>query len=802
MKSRLTLVCLFVALYSLQGFAQLRQTTSPRMRSLCSDSANLPLALKARLCSMGSQKGQTHQALKDLLNQRRSAAPTFKGVDNPHLNAVPGETVLHSFVPSNDGNTPYAKLCLGPDGRFYGTTSSGGTANAGVVFRVSETGKAAVLYRFTGGADGSLPFFGLSCDSPGNLYGATAFGGANGAGVLFRLNADGHYRLLYTFTGGADGGVPTSALLQDWAGNFYGVANGGGDGGAGVVFRLDSRGRYKVLYSFTGGSDGGGPFGDLVMDEAGNLYGTTDGGGSTGSGVVFKLDKKGNETVLYDFSGGDDGAVPFGIARDADGTIFGAAMYGGASGAGTIFKLDANGQFSVLYSLTGGSDGGAPNGVTLDCDRDLYGTANFGGDAGAGVVFKLDSNGQYSVLHSFTGLDGAYPLAGVLVDSRGNLYGDAQGGQAGAGTVFKINAKGHESTIYSFPGTDGSNPLAGIIRDSQGNSYGTATYGGAYAVGMVFKVDRKGRESVLYNFTGGADGGYPQGGVIQDSVGNLYGTASGGGSTGQGVVFKLDTRGHQSVLYNFTGADGAYPNDVIMDATGNLFGTTEGGGSFAKGVVFKLDAMSQETVLHNFTGDDGAYPASGVAMDSARNLYGTTSQGGPGKWGVVYKLDTAQTYTMLHAFTLGADGGDVLSKPIVDSSGNIYGTTWSGGPKSGDYPGVVYKVDAGGQFSVLYTFTGFADGGGSRSNLVMDSAGNLYGTTQYGGQGYCPYNGCGVVFKLDPNGQQTVLYSFTDGSDGGEPGTGLIRGGDGTFYGTAEFGGATGSGVVYQLTPQ
>src|SRR5262249_38267773 len=142
-------------------------------------------------------------------------------------------------------------------------------------------------------------------------------------------------------------------------------------------------------------------------------------------------------------------------------------------------------------------------------------------------------------------------------------------------------------------------------------------------------------------------------------------------------------------------------------------------------------------------------------------------------------------------------------KPIVDSSGNIYGTTWSGGPKSGDYPGVVYKVDAGGQFSVLYTFTGFADGGGSRSNLVMDSVGNLYGTTQYGGgQGWCPYHGCGVVFKVDPNGQQTVLYTFTGGNDGAEPGTGLARGADGTLYGTAEYGGPAFGGVVYQVTPQ
>jgi uncharacterized repeat protein (TIGR03803 family) len=775
------------------------------MQSLCADSANLPTTLKARLCGMGSQSVRKHQAFKDLLNQYRSRAQTLNGADNNRLSAAPGETVLYNFVPYEDGLTPSAKLCLGPGGRLYGTTQSGGPNNAGVVFRVNDAGKAAVLYRFTGGADGGTPIFGLTCDSPGKLYGATTYGGANGVGVLFKLNADGHYRVLYTFTGGADGAFPVSALLQDWTGSLYGVTSQGGDSGAGVVFKLDSEGRYKVLYSFTGGSDGGVPVGDLVMDSAGNLYGTTLAGGSTGSGVLFRMDKQGQETVLYDFSGGDDGAFPFGITRDSVGTIYGAAMYGGAAGAGVIFKLDSDGHFSVLYSFTGGSDGGGPNGATRDCAGNLYGTTNFGGDAGVGVVFKLDANGQYSVLHTFTGPDGAGPyLAGVVVDGAGNLYGDASGGgQAGGGTVFKINAMGQESTIYSFPGTDGNNPSAGITRDSLGNSYGTTQHGGPHAAGTVFKIDHKGRESILYNFSGGADGAYPQGGVVKDSAGNLYGTAAGGGSGGQGVVFKLDTRGHQTVLYNFSGADGAYPNDVIMDATGNLYGTTEGGGTSAKGTIFKLDTMGHETVLHSFTGADGAYPYTGVTMDSAGNLYGSTTRGGPHpNFGVVYKLDTSQTYTILHGFTGGADGGFVWGSPIVDASGNVYGATWSGGPPSGDYPGVVYKVDAGGQFSVLYTFTGFADGGGSRSNLVMDMAGNLYGTTQYGGQGPCSFFGCGVVFKLDPNGQQTVLYSFTGGSDGSEPGTGLTRGADGTLFGTTEFGGAAASGAVFQLTPQ
>jgi uncharacterized repeat protein (TIGR03803 family) len=288
--------------------------------------------------------------------------------------------------------------------------------------------------------------------------------------------------------------------------------------------------------------------------------------------------------------------------------------------------------------------------------------------------------------------------------------------------------------------------------------------------------------------------------LIQDSAGYFYGTAETGGADGKGTIYKLDGSGHQTVLYSFTGgADGAYPlSGLTQDAAGNFYGTTINGGSAGFGVVFKLDQMGHETVLHNFSGSDGSAPYTGVTFDSAGNLYGTATQGGT-RGGVVYKLDPVGNYTALHDFTYGSDGGFPQAGVTLDSAGNLYGTTYSGGPPSGDYPGVVYKVDSAGNFSVLYSFTGFADGGGSRSNMVFDSTGNLYGTTQYGGRGPCSNFGCGVVFELNPTGQQTVLYSFSGGSDGSEPGTGLIRDAAGNLYGTTS-GGGTGYGVVYKLT--
>ena len=221
--------------------------------------------------------------------------------------------------------------------------------------------------------------------------------------------------------------------------------------------------------------------------------------------------------------------------------------------------------------------------------------------------------------------------------------------------------------------------------------------------------------------------------------------------------------------------------------------------------MFKLDPAGHETILHNFMyGTDGSQPDAGVSLDMAGNIYGTAGAGGMGGGfvfghGVVYKLDPAGNETILYAFTGGLDGGSPIGGVTLGSAGNIYGTTWSGGPPSGDYPGVVYKLDRTGHETVVYPFTGFADGGDPLGTLIFDSAGNIYGVTQFGGQGPCPYFGCGVVFEVNPAGQERVLYSFTGGADGSEPTAGVIRDSVGNLYGTTSGGGAVGAVVRYKI---
>jgi uncharacterized repeat protein (TIGR03803 family) len=250
-------------------------------------------------------------------------------------------------------------------------------------------------------------------------------------------------------------------------------------------------------------------------------------------------------TVLHNFRFGAGGTHPAGrLCRDASGNLYGTTPDSGASGGGVVFKLDSTGQETELHSFAGPPDGKNPSGPLFrDSAGNLYGTTQYGGASNFGVVFQLDSTGHETVLHSFAGrpADGELPLGGVVRDSAGNLYGTtANGGASGHGVVFKLDSTGHETVLHSFPGSpaDGAEPHAGLVRDLAGNLYGTTFYGGASNHGVVFKLDSTGHETVLHCFAGGPEGAYPSADLIRDLEGNLYGNA-GGGARGGGVVFKL-----------------------------------------------------------------------------------------------------------------------------------------------------------------------------------------------------------------------------------------------------------------------
>jgi uncharacterized repeat protein (TIGR03803 family) len=363
------------------------------------------------------------------------------------------------------------------------------------------------------------------------------------------------FRVLYRFTGGQDGGDPTTpGLAIDASGNLYGTTQSGGTGN-GVFFQLSPDGTQTVLYSFSGGFGGGQPNSPLVADDQGNFYGTTHQGGTRDSGVVFKITPFGSLQVLHDFKGGRDGASPYGgLIISKQGYLYGTTTAGGANNAGTVFSVRLDGEFyKVLYAFSGGADGGMPlGGVIRDKAGNLYGTTDSGGATGWGTVFKLAPGGTETVLYAFTGgTDGGEPYAGLLADSSGNFYGTTPVGGTSpnrGGTVFKLTPAGSMSVVYSFTfGADGGQPGQGsLVQDAKGNLYGTTIYGGAQTGlgnGVVYEVAPNGTETVLHAFTGGKGGGMPFEGLLEDAstgVSYLYGaTEAGGRKSGAGTIFRL-----------------------------------------------------------------------------------------------------------------------------------------------------------------------------------------------------------------------------------------------------------------------
>lgn len=378
----------------------------------------------------------------------------------------------------------------------------------------------------------------------------------------------------------------------------------------------------------------------------------------------------------------------------------------------------------------------------------------------------------FSVLYSFQGTtDGGQPFAGLIRDSSGNLYGTTEGVQDGFGTVFELDPTGKETTLWNFNNPKrGQNPTAALIRDCAGNLYSTTEEGGRYSGGTVFRLKKSGAQTVLHSFDkNNTDGFHPVAALVADATGNFYGTTSAGGAFGFGTVFKMNTTGQYSILYSFTGgADGRSPKaSVILDSASNLYGTTELGGSFEGnpcsegcGVVFEVNTSGSESVLHSFAGGkDGAWPVASLIRDAEGNLYGTTSAGG--------------------------------SFPCQGNIGC----------------GTVFRVSATGKHNVLYSFAGLPDGQGPAAGLTRDTTGSLYGTTALGGYS-CAIspNGCGTVFKLK-KGQETIVYAFSGGADGGLPEAGLLRDPSGSFYGTTSWGGIVGCtnnvgcGVVFEIAP-
>ncbi len=784
------------------------------------------------------------------------------------------ETVLYNFTGGSDGGNPVGGVIFDKAGNLYGTTEYGGSTSrggsctdggCGVVFELSplKNGSWAesVLYNFSAADDGYFPVAGLAFDDAGNLYGTTSAGGSGSWGTVFKLtpgeNGSWTESILYSFTDGTDGAYPSGSLTLDASGAVYGTTVYGGD--------MNCESDRKQLRI------------QVKVPPKGTIY---------GCGTVFRLTKgSGNswtETVLYSFTGNTDGGYPSGnLISDSSGTLYGTTASGGSStncggGCGTIYSLTPNSggnfNFATIYNFQNTPDGAYPTaGLIFGKDGRLFGTTQGGGIpdcriGGCGVVFELTphKSGTWTerVLHEFQvsdTSDGSQPVASLVTDRNGNLYGTTQGGGVSytlcgsffapetCGTVFQLKSipqnRWIEKVIYSFPpGTDGLIPSAGLISDSAGNLYGTTYIGGKgpclgdstpeTGCGTVFQLTPQAngswKEAILHRFDGRSDGAGPEGSLISDESGNLYGITSYSvprrctsyGRCG-GTVFELSPQAkgwRLTVLHTFKSNgvnEGSPESAVTMDSHHDIYGTTVRGGPQSAlcpagcGTVFKLSRVTghwEKSLLHIFHGgSDGIAPQGPLVLDDSGAVYGATCQGGNYSSGTVFKLTPDATgewrEVILYSFHGSGDGSCPLAGVIRDDAGNLYGITNGGGTGYG----TVFELSpANGiwQESVLLAFdVTNGDWPSSGGGLRMDGNGNLYGAVVWGGDSY---NSPGVIVELSPGSSgwtEQTLYTFGNWPDGAYPVGPPIFDPAGNLYVTTGGGGSDVDGTVFRLSP-
>ena len=411
----------------------------------------------------------------------------------------------------------------------------------------------------------------------------------------------------------------------------------------------------------------------------------------------------------------------------------------------------------------------------------------------------------------------------VIIASRPWLAGTALALTLAGSGVHAAPAAPVLTTLLSFDGTNGTISAAGLTFDSAGTLYGTAVFGGSggeFGFGTVFELSGPGhtREKTLvkFNYT---DGSEPTAALTRDSSGNLFGTTSAGGAAGTGTAFELSGAGHRTLttLASFTGANGASPLGGLAFYAparfhipglpyfdGDLFGTTSTGGKNGYGTVFKLSGTGHttQTILVSFTIANGSQPGATLVADATGNLYGTTFTGGPGSYGTVFELSGPdhRTLTTLASFN-GSNGANPFGGLTLDAAGNLYGTTQYGGP---GYGGTIFELSGTGHrtLTTLATF-GNDDPNGAvpQGTLLIDAAGNLFGTTNGGADEFGDGAFLGAVFKLSADHEtMTPLYAFTGNEDGDIPQAGLVADAAGNLYGTTTSGGANGGGTVFELS--
>lgn len=610
---------------------------------------------------------------------------------------------------NSDGSAPEAALMQASDGRLYGTTWSGGTGTRGVIFAINlfnplnptDTGYT-ILRQLNSTVDGGRPMGSLIEGSDGYLYGTASEYGPGNSGTVFALTKSGapfpgtstNFIVLRALTGATDGTSPRAGLREGSDGRLYGTTWTGGTQNAGTIFTLPRVGNtlpdgttFSVLHHFGFQTNGGWCASQLVEGSDGRLYGTTDIGGAGNAGVIFAIDKGGDNsglgyTVLRrsDANGAIDGARSgSGLLKAADGKLYGVFSDGGTDpasakyyGYGTIYRISEDGSgFAVLRAMNHWGDGRMPRGKPLFArDGRIYGATNESANGGTGgpgfsngTIYVMNRDGSgFTVLHEFPyagpwggttypGASGWNPNGDLIEGTDGKLYGTTSAGGSvyGRGEVFRINCDGSGFTVLTggFPGNEIGIPWAGVVEGSDGKLYGTHSSGGAGSAGGIYSLNKDGTGyTILREFTSATEGGAPKSQLVRGSDGRLYGTNPSGGLSGGGTLFAFNEGGGGFVvLHHFNPSTDGYTVNagLIVGPDGTLYGTASSGGSGNGGTVFSLrpGATANDSefhVLYAFSSIGFYQPAGGVAFGGDGRLYGVAGSGGVKGAGAFYAL--------------------------------------------------------------------------------------------------------------------------------------------------------------------
>jgi uncharacterized repeat protein (TIGR03803 family) len=669
---------------------------------------------------------------------------------------------------SISGSYPNGSLLEAPNGKFYGMTKDGGTANKGELFEYDKVTNTYTSKHSFQGIDGSSPNGSLIAAANGKFYGMTPLGGANGTGVLFEYDyLSNTYVKKFDFDG-STGGNPLASLKEAVNGLLYGMTSSGGTSNVGTLFEYNiSAGTCTKKVDFNG-TNGSSPNGSLMEGGNGRLYGMTTYGGVNNQGVLFEYNDTLNVyTKKYDF-GGVNGANPYGTPIEANGKIYGMTTFGGSSNKGIIWAYNLlDSTYAVKQNFTG-TNGRFPYGDLFQAfNGKLYGMTSDGGLYGGGTLFEYNTVGN--TLNSNFSFDlplGGYPKGNLIQASNGRLYAmTSNGGAYNAGVVFEYDyALNSYMRKFSLGGTNGANPNGSLTYTSNGKFYGMAYNGGVYNYGVIFEYNYYTLTyTIKYSFNG-TDGSYPVGNLFIAANGKFYGMTTDGGDNNKGVLFEYDyVNNIYTKKYDFDGTNGGEPTGTMMEASnGKIYGMTTYGGTSNTGALFEYDYVNNVyTKKKNFITVIGKYPKGALIEAPNGKLYGMSSYGGTNNLGLIFEY-TISSNTLTPKYSFNSTGGNIPYGSLkLATNGYMYGMTTYGGTNGG---GTIFRYDyTSNTLTSLFDFLS-ASGIYPYGSLMQALNGNLYGTTAYGG-----FNSVGTVFEYDiTNNIYSDKYHF-EGGRGANP---------------------------------